>query len=107
MSCSYSIYLIIMHFNPRIESWLYKITNTNSPEFKSALHASIGIKANNYGYQKIADEEQTTAKEKRRNHLVLMNRQTLQRRRLKRKEMEKRKRNNKKKGKRTVGKNNH
>ena len=48
-----------MYFNPRIESWLYKITNTNSPEFKSDLHASIGIKANNYGYQKIADEEQS------------------------------------------------
>ncbi|CAH3026751.1 unnamed protein product [Porites evermanni] len=59
MSCSYSIYLIIMYFNPRIEAWLYKITNTNSPEFKSDLHASNGIKANNNGYQKIADEEQS------------------------------------------------
>ena len=48
-----------MYFNPRIEAWLYKITNTNSPEFKSDLHASNGIKANNNGYQKIADEEQS------------------------------------------------
>ena len=59
MSCSYSIYLIIMYFNPRIEAWLYKITNTNSPEYKSELHASNGIKANKTGYQKIADEEQS------------------------------------------------
>ena len=59
MSCSYLIYLIIMYFNPRIEAWLYKITNTNSPEFKSDLHASHGIKASNNGYQKIADEEQS------------------------------------------------
>lgn len=59
MSCSYSIYLIIMYFNPRIEAWLYKITKTNSPEFKSDLHASNGIKANNNGYQKIVDEEQS------------------------------------------------
>ncbi|CAH3045136.1 unnamed protein product [Porites lobata] len=59
MSCSYLIYLIIMYFNPRIEAWLYKITNTNSPEFKSDLHALNGIKANNNGYQKIADEEQS------------------------------------------------
>ena len=59
MSCSYSIYLIIMYFNPRIEVWLYKITNTNSPEFKSDLHASNGIKANKIGYEKIVDEEQS------------------------------------------------
>ena len=59
MSCSYLTYLIIMYFNPRIEAWLYKITNTNSPEFKSDLHALNGIKANNNGYQKIADEEQS------------------------------------------------
>ncbi|XP_067019283.1 sodium/potassium/calcium exchanger 4-like [Acropora muricata] len=59
MSCSYAIYLIIMYFNPRIEAWLYKITKTNSPEFKSDLHASNGIKANNNGYQKIVDEEQS------------------------------------------------
>jgi len=48
-----------MYFNPRIEAWLYKITKTNSPEFKSDLHASNGIKANNNGYQKIVDEEQS------------------------------------------------
>ena len=59
MSCSYLIYLNIMYFNPRIETWLYKITNTNSPEFKSDLHASNGIRANKNGYQTIADEEQS------------------------------------------------
>ena len=69
MSCSYSIYLIIMYFNPRIEAWLYKITNTNSPEFKSDLHASNGIKANNYGYQKIADEEQSHSEGKEKKPL--------------------------------------
>ena len=62
MSCSYSIYLIIMYFNPRIEAWLYKITNTNSPEYKSDLHASNGIKANSNGYQKIGDEEQSNSR---------------------------------------------
>ena len=58
-----------MYFNPRIEAWLYKITNTNSPEFKSDLHASNGIKANNYGYQKIADEEQSHSEGKEKKPL--------------------------------------
>ena len=53
-----------MYLNPRIEAWLYKITNTNSPEFKSDLHASNGIRANNSGYQKIADEEQSNSEGK-------------------------------------------
>ena len=48
-----------MYFNPRIEAWLYKITNTNGPEFKSGLHASNAVTANKNGYQKIADEEQS------------------------------------------------
>ena len=69
MSCSYSIYLIIMYFNPRIEAWLYKITNTNSPEFKSDLHASNGIKANKNGYEKIADEEQSPSEGKEKKPL--------------------------------------
>ena len=69
MACSYSIYLTIMYFNPRIEAWLYKITNTNSPEFKSDLHASNGIKANNNGYQKIADEEQSHSEGKEEKEL--------------------------------------
>ena len=38
----YSIYLLIMYFNPRIEAWLYKVTKTKSPEYKSELHASNG-----------------------------------------------------------------
>ena len=69
MSCSYSIYLIIMYFNPRIEAWLYRMTNTNSPEYKSDLHASNGIKANNNGYQKIADEEQSLSEGKEKKPL--------------------------------------
>ena len=69
MSCSYSIYLIIMYFNPRIEAWLYEITNTNSPEFKSDLHASNGIKANKNGYRKIADEEQSHSEGKEKKPL--------------------------------------
>ena len=58
-----------MYFNPRIEAWLYKITNSNSPEYKSELHLSNGIKANNNGYQKIADEEQSNGEEKEKNPL--------------------------------------
>ena len=69
MTCSYSMYLIIMYFNPRIEAWLYKITNTNSPDFKSDLHASNGIKASNNGYQKIADEEKSHGEEKEKKPL--------------------------------------
>ena len=42
MVCFYSIYLLIMYFNPRIEAWLYKVTKTKSPEYKSELHASNG-----------------------------------------------------------------
>ena len=76
MSCSYSIYLIIMYFNPRIEAWLYKITNTSSPEYKSDLHASNGIKANNNGYQKIADEEQNHSEGKKKK-LLSTNEQTV------------------------------
>ena len=69
MSCSYSIYLIIMYFNHRIEAWLYRMTNTNSPEYKSDLHASNGIKATNNGYQKIADEEQSYSEGKQKRPL--------------------------------------
>ncbi|XP_068688983.1 sodium/potassium/calcium exchanger 4-like [Montipora foliosa] len=60
MVCSYSIYLVIMYFNPRIEAWLYRITNTSSPKFKSDLHAvnRTNKTNNNAGYEKIADEEQ-------------------------------------------------
>ena len=107
MSCSYSIYLIIMYFNPRIEAWLYKITNTNSPEFKSDLHASNGIKANNNGYQKIADEEQSHREGKVKKPLSTIGQTNSAKETPEEKGDEKRKRNNKKKGKRTVGKNNH
>ena len=64
MVCFYSIYLLIMYFNPRIEEWLYKITNTTSPEFKSDLHASNG---KNDGYSEVPtgeDDETKVEKEK-------------------------------------------
>jgi len=54
MVCFYSVYLLIMYFNPRIEVWLYKITNTTSPEYKSELHASNG---KNNGYSQVPDNE--------------------------------------------------
>ena len=58
MVCSYSIYLVIMYFNPGIERWLYKITNTSSPEYKSDLHASNGTSnGKSEGYSKLATEE--------------------------------------------------
>ena len=49
-----------MYFNPRIEAWLYRITKTSSPKFKSDLHAvnRTNKTNNNAGYEKIADEEQ-------------------------------------------------
>ena len=59
MVCFYSIYLLIMYFNPRIEAWLYKITKTTSPEFKSDLHASNG---KNNGYSEVPTEEEDEAK---------------------------------------------
>ena len=58
-----------MYFNHQILALLYKITNTNSPEFKSDLHASNGIKANNNGYRKIADEEQSHSEGKEKKPL--------------------------------------
>ncbi|XP_074617599.1 sodium/potassium/calcium exchanger 4-like isoform X3 [Acropora palmata] len=58
MVCSYSMYLVIMYFNPGIERWLYKITNTSSPEYKSDLHASNGTSNDkSEGYSKLATEE--------------------------------------------------
>lgn len=54
MACSYSIYLLIMYFNPRIEAWLYKVTNTTSPEYKSDLHASNG---NNNRYSQLPNAD--------------------------------------------------
>ena len=52
MVCFYTVYLLIMYFNPRIEAWLYKVTNTTSPEFKSELHATNGKKN---GYSQVAE----------------------------------------------------
>lgn len=34
----YTVYLLIMYFNPKIEAYLYKITKTTTPEYKSDLH---------------------------------------------------------------------
>ena len=51
-----------MYFNPRIEAWLHKITKTSTPEFKSDLHASNGIRnGNKDGYEKLIDEQQPDA----------------------------------------------
>ena len=47
MVCFYSVYLLMMYFNPRIEAWLYKITKTKSPEFKSQLHEENGKNGQN------------------------------------------------------------
>ena len=61
MVCFYSVYLLIMYFNPRIEAWLYKITNTNSPEYKSELHATNGKKN---GYSQLAGDDTTDSESK-------------------------------------------
>ena len=57
----YSVYLLIMYFNPRIEAWLYKITKTSSPEYKSDLHASNGNgngkKQEKQGYEQVPSED--------------------------------------------------
>lgn len=63
MVCFYSVYLLIMYFNPRIEAWLYKITNTNSPEYKSELHATNGKKN---GYSQLAADDTTDSEAKGR-----------------------------------------
>ena len=60
MACSYSIYLLIMYFNPRIEAWLYKVTNTTSPEYKSELHASRG---KNNQYSQVPNDEAEESEE--------------------------------------------
>ena len=63
MVCFYSVYLLIMFFNPRIEAWLYKITKTNSPEYKSELHATNGKKN---GYSQLAADDTTDSEAKGR-----------------------------------------
>ena len=55
MVCFYSIYLLIMYFNPRIEAWLYKVTKTKSPEYKSELHASNG---KGQAYSQLPEDEE-------------------------------------------------
>ena len=51
-----------MFFNPRIEAWLYRVTNTTSPEYKSELHANNGKKN---GYSKVpGDDSENTEFEK-------------------------------------------
>ena len=54
MVCFYSVYLLIMYFNPRIEKWLYKVTKTRCPEFKSQLHEKNG----KVSYNPLATEDQ-------------------------------------------------
>ena len=50
-----------MYFNPRIEAWLYKVTNTTSPEYKSELHATNGKKN---GYSQLASDDATDSESK-------------------------------------------
>jgi len=50
-----------MFFNPRIEAWLYKVTNTNSPEYKSELHATNGKKN---VYSQLAADDKTDSESK-------------------------------------------
>ena len=67
MVLSFSIYLLMMFFNPRIEAWLYRITNTSNPEFKSDLDALNGNnKTNNIisSYVKMVDEKSYGIQEK-------------------------------------------
>ena len=62
MVCFYFVYLLIMYFNPRIEAWLYKVTNTTSPEYKSELHA---INGESKSYSVVpTDHKDDSAKEK-------------------------------------------
>ena len=67
MVLSFSIYLLIMFLNPRIEAWLYRITNTSNPEFKSDLDALNGNrKTTNItsSYEKMVDEQNYGIQEK-------------------------------------------
>lgn len=50
-----------MFFNPRIEAWLYKVTNTTSPEYKSELHATNGKKN---GYSQLPSDETAESESK-------------------------------------------
>ena len=55
-----------MYFNPRIEAWLHRVTNTSAPEFKSDLHASNGIgNGKKDGYEKLTDEQQPDAEKEK------------------------------------------
>ena len=56
-----------MYFNPRIEAWLYKVTKTKSPEYKSELHASNG---KGQAYSQLPEDEeheQDQGKDKEKN----------------------------------------
>ena len=50
-----------MYFNPRIEAWLYKVTKTTSPEYKSELHATNGKKN---GYSQLATDDTADSESK-------------------------------------------
>ena len=49
-----------MYFNPRIEAWLYKVTKTSSPEYKSDLHATNGNnkKKEEQDYEKVPSDDE-------------------------------------------------
>ena len=56
-----------MFFNPRIEAWLYRITNTSNPEFKSDLDALNGNRKTTditSSYEKMVDEKNYGIQEK-------------------------------------------
>ena len=56
-----------MFFNPRIEAWLYRITNTSNLEFKSDLDALNGNNNTNNiisSYEKMVDEKSYGIQEK-------------------------------------------
>lgn len=62
----YSVYLVIMYFNPRIEAYLYKVTKTTTPEYKSDLHeqnAKNGLD-NKGNYIKVKEDEENEVEEK-------------------------------------------
>lgn len=53
----YSVYLLIMYFNPNIEAYLYKVTKTTTPEFKSDLHEQQVKNGNNRSYAPLEEKK--------------------------------------------------
>lgn len=53
----YSVYLLIMYFNPNIEAYLYKVTKTKTPEFKSDLHEQQVKNGKNASYEPLYEKQ--------------------------------------------------